>query len=76
MISFQHERDQLEKVQRIVAELQRCTEMQNDEEAVIRLFEFIRRANAVIHRLQIQIEHKNILNHEIALLADEWNEML
>ncbi|EIZ1317393.1 hypothetical protein MOU92_004177 [Vibrio parahaemolyticus] len=76
MISFQRERDQLEKVQLIVAELQRRVEMDNSEEAVIQLLKFMGRANAVIHRLQVQIEHKNILNHEIALLVDEWNEML
>ncbi|ENP0863070.1 hypothetical protein ACM6VE_001058 [Vibrio parahaemolyticus] len=71
MISFQRERDQLEKVQLIVAELQRRTEMDNSEETVIQLLKFMDRANAVIHRLQVQIEHKNILNHEIALLVEE-----
>ncbi len=25
---------------------------------------------------KVQIEHKNILNHEVKLLVDEWNEML
>ncbi len=76
MVSFKREQDQLEKVQLIVAELQRRAEMDNSEEAVIHLLKFMGRANAVIHRLQVQIEHKNILNHEVALLVDEWNEML
>ncbi|MCI9718740.1 hypothetical protein [Vibrio parahaemolyticus] len=76
MLSFQREQNQLEKVQFIVAELQRRAELDNSEEAVIQLLKFMGRANAVIHRLQVQIEHKNILNHEVALLVDEWNEML
>ncbi|TOJ29434.1 hypothetical protein [Vibrio parahaemolyticus] len=76
MLSFQREQNQFEKVQLIVAELQRRAELDNSEEAVIQLLKFIGRANAVIHRLQVQIEHKNILNHEVALLVDEWNEML
>lgn len=76
MVSFKREQNQLEKVQLIVAELQRRAELDNSEEAVIQLLKFMGRANAVIHRLQVQIEHKNIHNHEIALLVDEWNEML
>ncbi|HCH5892744.1 TPA: hypothetical protein NKZ90_002168 [Vibrio parahaemolyticus] len=76
MLSFQRERDQLEKVQFIVAELQRRAELDNSEEAVIQLLKFMGRANAVIHRLQVQIEHKNIFNQEVKLLVDEWNEML
>ncbi len=76
MLSFKREQDQLEKVQLIVAELQRRVEVDNSEEAVIQLLKFIGRANAVIHRLQVQIEHKNILNQEVKLLVDEWNEML
>ncbi|HCE3234326.1 TPA: hypothetical protein NG565_001790 [Vibrio parahaemolyticus] len=76
MLSFQREQNQLEKVQLIVAELQRRAELDNSEEAVIQLLKFIGRANAVIHRLQVQIEHKNIFNQEVKLLVDEWNEML
>ncbi|HCE4545012.1 TPA: hypothetical protein NGR73_001334 [Vibrio parahaemolyticus] len=76
MLSFQREQDQLEKVQLIVAELQCRAELDNSEEAVIQLLKFMGRANAVIHRLQVQIEHKNILNQEVKLLVDEWNEML
>ncbi|HCH1607814.1 TPA: hypothetical protein NKQ46_003754 [Vibrio parahaemolyticus] len=76
MLSFQREQNQLEKVQFIVAELQRRAELDNSEEAVIQLLKFMGRANAVIHRLQVQIEHKNILNQEVKLLVDEWNEML
>ncbi|QOV29463.1 hypothetical protein INT50_12470 [Vibrio diabolicus] len=76
MLSFQREQNQLEKVRFIVAELQRRTELDNSEEAVIQLLKFMGRANAVIHRLQVQIEHKNILNQEVKLLVDEWNEML
>ncbi|HCG9065890.1 TPA: hypothetical protein NKB39_001793 [Vibrio parahaemolyticus] len=76
MLSFQREQNQLEKVQLIVAELQRRAELDNSEETVIQLLKFMGRANAVIHRLQVQIEHKNILNHEVALLVAEWNEML
>lgn len=37
MLNFQRERDQLEKVQLIVAELQRRLELDNSEEAVIQL---------------------------------------
>ncbi|GAL16273.1 hypothetical protein JCM19233_7296 [Vibrio astriarenae] len=72
---FQNEVQQLEKVQRIVAELLKRSDQQHSDQEAIQLASFIGRANNVIHKLQVQIEHKNIVNHEVDLLVDEWNEL-
>lgn len=73
MLSYNKEHEQLEKVAHIVKEIDRRVGLKLSEEESIRLLEQMGRANSIIHKLQIQIEHKNILNQEVALLVEEWN---
>ncbi|HHX8485989.1 TPA: hypothetical protein ACVO3E_002578 [Vibrio diabolicus] len=73
MLSYNNEHEQLEKVAHVVKEINKRVGLELSEEESIRLFEQIGRANNIMHRLQVQNEHKNILNQEVALLVDEWN---
>lgn len=72
-MSYNKEYEQLEKVAHVIKEIDRRAELKLSEEESIRLFEQMGRANSIINKLQIQIEHKNIINQEVALLIDEWN---
>lgn len=72
-MSYRKEYEQLEKVAHVIKEIGRRAELKLSEDESIRLFEQMGRANSIIHKLQHQIENKNIIDQEVAMLVDEWN---
>ncbi|HHI4955967.1 TPA: hypothetical protein ACP5S6_002839 [Vibrio parahaemolyticus] len=73
MLSYNNEYEQLEKVAHVIKEIDKRVGLKLSGEESIRLLEQMGRAHSIMHKLQLQIEEKNIINHEVALLVDDWN---